>query len=320
MRAVACVALTVTLAIPPAAAQAAPVAPRPSLSAAKKKLQSLSEQVDRLVEKYNQVNGDLKAAKRKYSVTQAAAKREQVVFERLRGRVVEMAATAYKTGDSGDVVAFLSAGNPQNVLDQAAVFAHLSDNRTSQLAEFLASAQRLQRQNAEAKSAYDEVAEKAKELRDQKQTVEKSVARQRRLVNRLGGSRSGGPVGGTYNGPATGSARAALQYAYAQRGKPYEWGGAGPNSFDCSGLTMMAWRAGGVSLPRTTNSQYAATRRVAFADLQPGDLVFFNSLGHVGIYVGNGQMIHAPHTGSNVEVVNISSGYYRDNFYGAGRP
>jgi peptidoglycan DL-endopeptidase CwlO len=329
MWASACLVLMATLATPPGVAQAVPAAPRPSLSEAKKKLQSLNEQVDGLVEKYNQVSEDLKAAKRKYTVTQKAAEQEQATFERLRGRIVEMAQRAYKTGDTGDVTGFVSAGNPQNVLDQAAVFAHLSNNRTSELAGFLASAQRLQRQNAQAKSAYDEVATKAKELRDQKQTVERAVAKQRKLVNKLaaaasaassGSSGSSAPSGGTYNGTATGSARQALQYAYAQLGKPYAWGGAGPNSFDCSGLTMMAWRAGGVSLPRTTYSQYDATRRVAFADLQPGDLVFFNSLNHMGIYVGSGKMIHAPHTGSTVQTENISSGYYRDNFYGAGRP
>jgi peptidoglycan DL-endopeptidase CwlO len=319
---VACLAITVTLAMPPGTAQAAPAAPRPSLSDAKKKLQSLNEQVDGLVEKYNQVNEDLKAAKQKYTVTQKAAEREQATFDQLRVRVVEMAQRAYKTGDVGDVTGFVSAGNPQAVLDQAAVFTQLSNNRTSQLAEFLAAAQRSQRQNAQAKSAYDEVAAKAKELRDQKRTVERAVSKQRQLVNRLGAAASSrsSSAGGTYNGPATGSARQALNYAYAQLGKPYAYGGAGPNSFDCSGLTMMAWKAGGVSLPRTTYSQYDATTRVSFADLQPGDLVFFNGLNHMGIYVGGGKMIHAPHTGTTVQVENISSGYYRDDFYGAGRP
>jgi cell wall-associated NlpC family hydrolase len=317
MWAAACLALTATLAIPSGTAYAEP---RPSLSEARKKLETLSEQVDKLVEKYNQVNEDLKAAKRKYAVTKAAARREQATFEKMRGRIVEMAATAYKTGDAGDITAFLSATNPQNVLDQAAVFSHLSDTRSSQLAEFLSAAQRLQRQNAQAKSAFDKVADKAKELREQKQTVERSVAKQRQLVNRLGGPPPPTGCGGTYSGSATGSARKALQYAYAQLCKPYVYGASGPNSFDCSGLTMMAWRAAGVSLPRTTYSQYDATSRVAYADLQPGDLVFFNSNGHMGMYAGGGKMIHAPRTGKTVEVVDITSGYYRSAFYGAGRP
>jgi cell wall-associated NlpC family hydrolase len=100
--------------------------------------------------------------------------------------------------------------------------------------------------------------------------------------------------------PSSGAA-AALAYARAQLGKPYQWGAAGPGTFDCSGLTMRAWGAGGVSLPHFAAGQYAATAHVAIADLQPGDLVFFGSdLHHVGIYVGGGQMINAPTTGSVV--------------------
>ncbi|MBC6462435.1 C40 family peptidase [Actinomadura sp. HBU206391] len=319
MRTVACLALAAVLAMPAGTAYAEP---RPSLSQAKNQLDKLNKQVDQLVEKYNQVNEDLKAARKKYSVSRAAASREQATFEEMRQKVAEMAATAYKSGDTGDVTGFLATNNPQAVLDQAAVFTHLSENRSSQLSQFLAAAQRMQREQAQAKSAYDQVAKKAKQLREQKQTVEKSITKQRSLVVRLGGAAQSpsGRTGGTYTGPATGSARAALQYAYAQLGKPYQYGAAGPNTFDCSGLTMMAWRAGGVSLPRTTYTQYSASRRVAFDDLQPGDLVFFSGNSHMGISIGNGQMIHAPRTGKNVEIVSISSGYYRQNFYGGGRP
>jgi cell wall-associated NlpC family hydrolase len=83
---------------------------------------------------------------------------------------------------------------------------------------------------------------------------------------------------------------------------------------------MGSWGAAGVGLPHNAAAQYNATRHVAYEDLQPGDIVFFNSLGHDGLYVGNGMMIHAPHTGAYVEVVSISSGYYRQNFVGGGRP
>jgi cell wall-associated NlpC family hydrolase len=318
MRAVVGLALTATLALPAGTAYAEP---KPTLSQANKKLEKMNEQVDQLVEKYNQVGEDLSAAEKKLAVTRVAARREQASFEEMRKKVAEMAATAYKSGDAGDVSGFLAASDPQSVLDQAAVFAHLSENRASQLSQFLAAAQRMERQQAQAKSAFDRVASKAKELRDQKRTVEKSIAQQRRLVQRMGRSeRPKGGTGGTYNGPATGSARAALQFAYGQLHKPYEYGAEGPDTYDCSGLTMMSWRSGGVSLPRTTNTQYAASRRVSFENLQPGDLVFFNSLGHVGMYVGGGNMIHAPRTGKNVEIVDITSGYYRQNFYGAGRP
>lgn len=97
-------------------------------------------------------------------------------------------------------------------------------------------------------------------------------------------------------------AQAALAYARAQLGKPYVYGAAGPNSFDCSGLTMRAWAAGGVSLPHNAAAQYGTVRHIPFGSLQPGDLVFESGLGHVGIYIGGGQMIAAPHSGDVVKI------------------
>jgi cell wall-associated NlpC family hydrolase len=105
--------------------------------------------------------------------------------------------------------------------------------------------------------------------------------------------------------PSSGAAR-AVATAQAQLGQPYQWGAAGPDSFDCSGLTMFAWAAAGVSLPHSSGSQYAITTHIALSDLQPGDLVFFYSdLSHVGIYVGGGTMIHAPHPGTVVSYASI---------------
>ena len=101
-------------------------------------------------------------------------------------------------------------------------------------------------------------------------------------------------------------AQAALTFATDQIGKPYSWGAAGPAAFDCSGLVQQAWSAGGVTLPRVAKDQFAATTRISFTDLQPGDLVFFErDIGHVGIYVGNGIMIDAPHAGSLVQLDSI---------------
>ena len=98
------------------------------------------------------------------------------------------------------------------------------------------------------------------------------------------------------------SAAMALAFVAAQVGKPYSWGAAGPDAFDCSGLVQQAWAAAGVSLPRVAKDQFAATTRISFADLQPGDLVFFEKgIGHVGMYIGGGVMIDAPHTGAVVQ-------------------
>ena len=127
-----------------------------------------------------------------------------------------------------------------------------------------------------------------------------------------GGDTSTGGGGGA---PAAG-ADAAIAEARRQLGKPYQWGGSGPDSFDCSGLTSWAWRAGGKALSHSSRAQWSETSRVDIGDLQPGDLVFYGSpIHHVGLYIGDGQMIEAPETGKTVRIATI----YRSGYVGAGR-
>ena len=102
------------------------------------------------------------------------------------------------------------------------------------------------------------------------------------------------------------AAQTAVDTALAQLGDPYVWAGAGPDSFDCSGLTQYAYKAAGISLPHSSKSQSTMGTHVAKADLKPGDLVFFYSpVSHVGMYIGNGQMVHAPTFGDVVKVASI---------------
>ncbi|MGL5712835.1 MAG: NlpC/P60 family protein [Paraclostridium sp.] len=120
-------------------------------------------------------------------------------------------------------------------------------------------------------------------------------------------------------------ASAVLNLAYSKLGSPYEWGAEGPNTFDCSGFTSYVFRnAAGISIPRTSGSQYGAGRAVSKSDLMAGDLVFFSSNGgasitHVGIYVGGGNMVHSPRTGDVVKVSSINSSYYTKTYVGARR-
>jgi cell wall-associated NlpC family hydrolase len=134
-----------------------------------------------------------------------------------------------------------------------------------------------------------------------------------------GSSGSNDPIEGSPgNVPApNGSAQVAVDTARAQLGKPYVYAGSGPDVFDCSGLTMYAWAAAGVSLPHNAEAQYTALPHVSQSELQPGDLVFFGSpIHHVGIYAGGGTMIEAPYTGVDVRYRSI----YRPDYTGAARP
>ncbi|MDX6214980.1 MAG: peptidoglycan DL-endopeptidase CwlO [Frankiales bacterium] len=119
-----------------------------------------------------------------------------------------------------------------------------------------------------------------------------------------------------YSGNAV---QVALQAAQDQLGKPYQWGAAGPDSFDCSGLTLFAYAQAGISLPHYTGDQWNQGRHVSRGELQPGDLVFFEkNLGHVGMYVGNGNFIHAPHSGDVVKISSLT-GWYDSEYAGAVR-
>ncbi len=180
------------------------------------------------------------------------------------------------------------------------------------------------RQAGLKKAAEERAAAQARARAEAARKAAEAARKKRAESSGSGGSGSGstgGSTSGSSNPAPHGGVSSVLAYASAQVGKWYQWGGAGPNTFDCSGLTMMAWRQAGVYMPHGSQAQYALTRRVAIADLIPGDLVFYGASGptnhHVGIYVGGGQMIEAPHTGAQVR---YSSIYRSDLLPYGGRP
>jgi len=112
------------------------------------------------------------------------------------------------------------------------------------------------------------------------------------------------------------AAQRAVDVATKQIGKPYRYGGLGPSTFDCSGLTKYAYGLAGIQLPHSAAGQYHSGLRIGRGQLQPGDLIFWRGLGHVGIYIGGGRMVHAPATGYVVTIASIDQG----GFFGAVRP
>jgi peptidoglycan DL-endopeptidase CwlO len=103
----------------------------------------------------------------------------------------------------------------------------------------------------------------------------------------------------------SGNAGVAVRYAYGAIGKPYAWAAEGPDSYDCSGLTLASWRAAGKSLPHNAAMQWDVVSHISRSSLRPGDLVFYSGLGHVAIYVGNSQVIHAPTFGETVRLASV---------------
>ena len=164
-------------------------------------------------------------------------------------------------------------------------------------------------------------AEKASKLRGIESEIKSIEAAQeaaaRAAAARQASSGGGGGGGGNYPNPTIPAHGSVVQFARSRLGRPYVWAAAGPNSFDCSGLTMWAYRRIGISLPHSSRAQINVGQRVSRSNLQPGDLVFFGSpIHHVGMYIGGGMMIHAPSSG---DVVKVSSAF-RGDFAGASRP
>ncbi len=221
----------------------------------------------------------------------------------------------------------------QNKLTEArSLLAKLTAEEKARLAELERKKEAEAKEKAERLAARQAAEAKEREEREEREAAEKKAREE--AAKESGGDSGSGSGSGTGTSPGSGSgtgtgtgtgtdgsyaakAQKVLDFARAQIGKPYVWGASGPASYDCSGLTQAAWREAGVTLPRTTWDQVKVGTRVATSDLQPGDLVFFyDDISHVGIYKGDGMMIHAPKPGANVREESI---YYMP-IYGSVRP
>jgi peptidoglycan DL-endopeptidase CwlO len=191
------------------------------------------------------------------------------------------------------------AAASDNKLDQAKkVLAKLTADQQKQLAE--AEKKATAKANAEGRAEKKAPAKANAESRAEKKAPAKANA-ESRAATKAPRDSTGGSVTGSSKGVK------ALAYAKAQLGEPYARSGAGPSSWDCSGLTMMAWGSVGVSLPHSSRQQFSRGQPVTKSALQSGDLVFFYSdISHVGLYAGNGQVIHAPRPGKSVEYIKMS--------------
>jgi cell wall-associated NlpC family hydrolase len=177
------------------------------------------------------------------------------------------------------------------------------------------------RRRATAQRA-EQVQAKQDQLVAEKKTIDAKLAEAEDLLEELKAEEraallSRGSVELPSGVDASGRAAAAVRYAMAQVGKSYVYGAAGPNAFDCSGLTMMAWAQAGVGLPHSSSAQYGSGSRISADELAPGDLVFYYSpISHVGMYIGNGLIVHAANPGAGVRVAEL----YSMPYVGAVRP
>ncbi|PDP86337.1 glycoside hydrolase [Glycomyces fuscus] len=290
------------------------------------RIEELNEEASAAVEEYNQAKEDHDVAETLYEDLEEQVGDEEERYEELRDKVQQLANATYQSGDLDSMSNILSSDGPESLLEQNADLNYLSEAQKAQLDEFGTSHERLFALKDEAEEALEEAEEALEKAEEAKTEVEEKIEEQEAILAQFPDSDPSAEgaddgAGQSYTGGASGSAGAALDFAYQQVGKPYVWGGTGPNGYDCSGLVQAAWRAGGVDLPRTTYAQAEVGNRIYDINaLQPGDIMFFYSgLSHDGLYAGNGQMVHAPSSGRNIEVVGLAA-YWASEFQFAVRP
>jgi cell wall-associated NlpC family hydrolase len=304
------VAALVAILAPATAAAAAPTPEQID-----KQIAAQEDKLEQVVEAYNKINIELAS-------TQVQAQQANDQLTVLVGRLAdartqtdEIAVMAYEGGPLVETTALISSGDPQILLGRLTSVAQISAAQQDQLTTATRSKADHDAQITKINALVADQTGKQKALADQKKQITADIAQ----LEALRAKYARAPAATIAAGPppqVSGRAGAVVNYAYAQLGKPYAWAAAGPNSFDCSGLTMAAWNAAGVSLPHNAEMQWNAVAHISRSSLSPGDLVFYRSLNHVAIYVGNGQVIHAPSTGDHVRVASVDM----MPPYGYGRP
>lgn len=283
-----------------------------SISDVRRDVDQLYHESEIATERYNEAVGRLRAAEKRLKVVQDRIATQQRKLNALQDQLGAFAALAYRNGGIDETLQLFTSNNPEEFLSQAVTLDQLSAQQTGVLRQVQAAQQELVATRLRADAEIADIEAANKELREEKKTVERKLSQAQALLNRLTAEQrsqlNSSPVIKLPIIPAVGRALAAVNYAKAQIGDPYVWGADGPDSFDCSGLTMMAWRAAGVSLPHSSAQQYGYGTHISKSSLLPGDLVFFYApISHVGIYIGGGLMIHSPRPGKDVEVASIST-------------
>jgi peptidoglycan DL-endopeptidase CwlO len=328
LRTVALAALAVGILAPTSAAHA-----DPSSAELTTRIDKAATELEVVIESYNKINEELKA-------TQAAAKELGEKTVALEGQVKDgklvvgqLATRAYKSGRFGDAGTLLELSDSKDLVTGLSVLEQVAETRNSQVATFTATSTQYAEEKAKLDAAEKKQAAQRDEINKRAGAIEgdlKNLYSMRKAAygreqaeatpppapdNNTGGgnNNSGGSNGGGNNSGGGGTAPSApagssavVQFAYAQLGKPYIYGSAGPGGFDCSGLVKAAWARAGKSLPHNAAMQWNAMAHVSASQLQPGDAVFYRSLAHVGIYIGNGKVIHAPTPGDVVSVAPVN--------------
>lgn len=339
---------------------ASPATAAPSIEEVQAQVQEFEHRAESAAEKYNDAQNRLDDVEGKLSGLRDKVDREKKELGDLQGTVGQFAHATYVNGGVDTSLQVILAEDPAEFLAQAAALDQVARSQATALRKSQTARLRLAQseaavaeQEAAAQGVRDEMknlkAEADKNLSDAENVLAQLKQEERDRLAALqaqqrqqaideartaaaavaatsgggGGGGGGGDAGGGGGGGYSGGSRAAeaVRYALDQVGDGYIVAATGPNYYDCSGLTMMAWRQAGVSLPHYSYSQYSQTKHISASEAQPGDLVFYfnNGAHHVGMYIGGGKMVHAANPSSGVLISPIFGSWYSDHFTGIGR-
>ncbi|MEU1197076.1 NlpC/P60 family protein [Streptomyces sp. NPDC005813] len=272
----------------------------------------LYTQAEKATEAYNKADERADSLREQVGTAQDEIARQQERINTMRDTLGSLAGAQYRSGGLDPSLALLFSDDPAEYIDKAAALDRISSHQAGELRDLQFAMRELAQKREEATGKLAELEKSRKAVARHKRTVERKLAEARQLLNSLPyaeraaydrASRSG-----RYDLPDLGdavpsSARAAAAVAAARSalGRPYVWGGNGPGGFDCSGLMQWSYAQAGVGLPRTSQAQRYAGRQVPLSQAQPGDLIAYRSdASHIAMYMGNGQVIHAPYPGAPV--------------------
>ncbi|MFC5958744.1 NlpC/P60 family protein [Streptomyces sp. NPDC005774] len=314
--------------------QAANAAPseKPSKGEVKAKVDKLYQQAEQATEKYNGAKEKQEKLQKEISTIQDNVAKGQQELNELRDGLGSMASAQYRSGGIDPSLQLFLSADPDDYLDKASALDQLSTQQVDALKEIQEKQRELAQQRSEASEKLKDLSSTRTELGKKKTEVQSKLGAAQKLLNTLSAEEKAQlaeeedratrtserevlKATNTDTGSSTpvgsGSGRAGAAFAAAQSklGSPYVYGATGPSSYDCSGLTSWAYAQAGVSIPRTSESQTGAgTKIYSTSQLQVGDLVFFfNDLHHVGLYAGNGQIIHAPRSGTVVRYESMNT-------------
>jgi peptidoglycan DL-endopeptidase CwlO len=303
-----------------------PAAADPPLTTAEARavIEQLETDAAAIDQQYAGVKEEIKQGRAQLKLKQADVKTQTDKVTQLKLQVGQAALAQFQNRSLDTAAQLFVTPDTDRFLSQISTVQKVSENQNSALQDFQQAQANLAALEHSAETDLVALAEKEKQLKSLSEASDKKIAEAKKVLAKLTASQrqeisaaekresaranaeaSRGSTRGTVSGSGRGAK--ALAYAKAQLGEPYVRNGDGPSSWDCSGLTMAAWGSVGVSLPHSAAQQYSRGSVVSKADLKLGDLVFFYSdIHHVGLYAGNGQVLHAPRPGKYVEYIKMS--------------